>query len=259
MDLGIISKQAIVCGGSSGLGKAIAFALAREGVDITLVARTEEKLVQAAREIEAECNVAVSTIAVDLSQMEERKVLLEQCATTDILINNAGGPPVGDYLSFTREDWLSAIEANMLSAIELINTALPGMTERGFGRIINVTSHMVKAPIAMLSLSNGARAGLTGYVGGVARDVARHNVTINNLLPGQFDTDRLKHNHSKIASARQATMEEVRDRAKKDIPARRFGNPDEFGAYAAFLCSQHGGFVTGQNLLLDGGQYPGIV
>jgi 3-oxoacyl-[acyl-carrier protein] reductase len=180
------------------------------------------------------------------------------CIETDILVNNSGGPPVGDFRSITHEAWLAALEANMLSAIELINAALPGMTERRFGRIVNVTSHMVKAPVALLSLSNGARAGLTGYVSGVAREVARHNVTINNLLPGQFETERLSSNHERFARMREVTLEAFQDAAKKDIPAGRFGRPAEFGAHAAFLCSAHCGFVTGQNVLLDGGQYPGL-
>jgi 3-oxoacyl-[acyl-carrier protein] reductase len=259
MDLGIRDKSAIVCGGSSGLGKAIARALANEGAAVTLVARDAEKLKSAADELAAESGMSVNWKSIDLSNPDHRGSLHEDCETADILVNNSGGPPVGDYLSFTREDWLAALESNMLAGVELINTALPGMKERGFGRILNVTSHMVKAPVAMLSLSNGARAGLTGYVAGVARDVARYNVTINNLLPGQFDTDRLKSNHERFAGARGMPVEDFRERAKKDIPARRFGNPDEFGAYAAFLCSDLAGYVTGQNLMLDGGQYPGLI
>ena len=259
MDLGIKDRKAIVCGGSSGLGKAIARALAREGAAVTLVARDEDKLKAAAEELGAENGVPVSWKSVDLSKPENRAALHGDCESADILVNNSGGPPVGNYLSFSHDDWLAALESNMLSGIELINIALPGMKDRGFGRILNVTSHMVKAPVAMLSLSNGARAGLTGYVAGVARDVARYNVTINNLLPGQFDTDRLKSNHERFAGARGVSVDEFRERAKKDIPARRFGTPDEFGAYAAFLCSDLAGYVTGQNLLLDGGQYPGLV
>jgi len=259
MDLGIKDRTAIVCGGSSGLGKAIAQALANEGVRVTLVARDPDKLAAAAAEIEAKSGTPVTSKSIDLSDREQRAALLADCANVDILINNSGGPPVGDYLSFSREHWLAAIESNMLAAIELTNAALPGMKERGFGRIVNVTSHMVKAPIAMLSLSNGARAGLTGYVAGVARDVARYNVTINNLLPGQFDTDRLKSNHERFASARGLSVEEFREKSKKDIPARRFGEPEEFGAYAAFLCSDLAGYVAGQNLMLDGGQFPGLV
>ena len=259
MDLGIKDRTAIVCGGSSGLGKAIARALAGEGVRVTLVARDPDKLAEAAADIESASGTPVGWKSVNLGDQEARAALLADCATTDILINNSGGPPVGDYLSFSREDWLAALESNMLAAVELTNAALPGMKERGFGRIINVTSHMVKAPVAMLSLSNGARAGLTGYMAGVARDVARHNVTINNLLPGQFDTDRLKSNHERFAGARGVSVDEFRERSKKEIPARRFGAPEEFGAYAAFLCSDLAGYVTGQNLMLDGGQYPGLV
>lgn len=259
MDLKINGRKAIVCGGSSGLGKAIARALSHEGVLVTLVARDRARLDTAAAEIEAESGCPVQTLAVDLSDAGDRAQLLPRCAETDILVNNSGGPPLGDYLALTREDWLAAIESNMLSAIELINAALPGMKERQFGRILNVTSHMVKAPVALLSLSNGARAGLTGYVSGVARDVARHNVTINNLLPGQFDTDRLKSNHKRFAETQGITVEALQERAKRDIPARRFGQPDEFGAYAAFLCGARSGFVTGQNVLLDGGQYPGLI
>ena len=259
MDLGISGKKAVVCGGSQGLGKAIAVALAQAGVEILLVSRTEEKLEACAKEISSLADASVAWRAADLAQASERAALLERIASSDILINNSGGPPVGDYLSFSREDWLDAIESNMLPGIEFINAALPGMTERRFGRIINVTSHMVKAPVAMLSLSNGARAGLTGYVGGVARDVARHNVTINNLLPGQFDTDRLRSNQQKLADAYDMSFEKVRERSAKEIPAQRFGNPEEFGAYAAFLCSAYAGFITGQNLLMDGGHYPGLI
>ena len=259
MNLDMEDRKAIVCGGSSGLGLAIASALAGEGADVMIVARDPDKLAASSAAIEARTGRPVRWCSVNLSDAGERAGLLPECADVDILVNNSGGPPVGDYLSFTREDWLAAIESNMLSAIELINTSLPGMKERSFGRILNVTSHMVKAPVAMLSLSNGARAGLTGYVSGVARDVARYNITINNLLPGQFDTDRLKSNHERFAARRGVPLEEFRENAKKDIPARRFGRPEEFGAYAAFLCSPHCGFVTGQNLMLDGGQYPGLI
>lgn len=259
MDLGITGRKALVCGGSSGLGKAIATALSREGVAVTIVARDEAKLAASAADVEAQSGHPVGWLSVDMADAGARAQLLPRCAEADILINNSGGPPVGDYLSFSRQDWLAALESNMLSAIEMINAALPGMKERRFGRILNVTSHMVKAPVAMLSLSNGARAGLTGYVSGVARDVARYNVTLNNLLPGQFETDRLRSNHARFAAARGVTVEEFQNRARSDIPARRFGRPEEFGAYAAFLCGETCGFVTGQNLLLDGGQYPGLI
>ncbi|HEY5645775.1 MAG TPA: SDR family oxidoreductase [Pseudomonadales bacterium] len=259
MDLGISGRRAVVCGGSSGLGKAIASALSHEGVGVTIVARDAAKLDAAAAEIGGSSGVAVDTLAVDLSDRGARAGLAERCQAVDILINNSGGPPVGDFRKLSHDDWLKAIESNMLSAIELINAALPGMCERRFGRILNVTSHMVKAPVSMLSLSNGARAGLTGYVSGVARDVAADNVTINNLLPGQFETERLRSNHERFAAARGMTVEAFQAGSKKGIPAKRFGRPEEFGAYAAFLCSDLSGFVTGQNLLLDGGQYPGLL
>lgn len=258
MDLGISGRQAIVCGGSSGLGKAIATALAREGVNVTIVSRNTERLEQAAAEIERATTHAVAFEPADLSDPDARARLHPICAVTDILINNAGGPPVGDFRKLTRQDWLAALDTNMLAAVELTGAALDGMVERRFGRILNITSHMVKSPAAMLSLSNGARAGLTGYVCGIAREVAGSNVTINNLLPGQFATDRLRSNHEKFAAARGASLEDFRDRALRNVPARRFGEPAEFGAWAAFLCSAHAGFMTGQNLLLDGGQFPGL-
>ena len=259
MDFGIKGRQAIVCGGSAGLGRAIASALSWEGVEVLIAARTEDRVRNAAAEISKNSGCKVDFIAVDVSTEEARAKLLSRCPKPDILINNAGGPPVGNFRSLTRDDWIKALDANMLSAIDLINSTLDSMIEAEFGRIVNITSHMVKAPMAMLSLSNGARAGLTGYVGGIAREIARHNVTINNLLPGQFDTDRLKSNHQNFAKGRNVSLEEAQDRFVQQVPARRFGDPDEFGAYAAFLCSSHAGFVTGQNLMVDGGQYPGLL
>lgn len=258
MDLGIAGRSAIVCGGSAGLGRAIASALAQEGVDVLIVARDPDRLRKTATEISNESGIEVDTLAVDLSDHASRKGLFDRCKTTDILINNAGGPPVGDFRKLSRNDWMKALDTNMLGAIDLITASLDGMIERQFGRILNVTSHMVKAPVAMLSLSNGARAGLTAYVSGVAREVARDNVTINNLLPGQFNTDRLKSNHEKFAQAQNIELAAAQDNFRSAVPAKRFGEPAEFGAYAAFLCSAHSGFVTGQNLMLDGGQYPGV-
>ena len=258
MDLGITGKSAIVCGGSSGLGKAIANALSHEGVNVTIVARDENKLKAAADEISNSSSTPVDHLSIDLSNREARQEIVSRCSNIDILVNNSGGPPVGDYKSFNHDDWMAALDANMLCAIELINASLAGMTTRKFGRILNVTSHMVKAPVAMLSLSNGARAGLSGYVGGVARDVARHNITINNLLPGQFETDRLKSNHEKFAGKKSISVEAFQEKSKRNIPAGRFGQPEEFGDYAAFLCGANSGYVTGQNIMLDGGQYPGL-
>ncbi len=259
MDLGIKGKTAMVCGGSSGLGKAIARSLSHEGVQVLIVARDEKKLQQCADEISATSGTAVDCLSVNLATPDGRKALLGRCSDIDILINNSGGPPIGDYRSITRDDWLAALDANMLAAVELINASMPGMIDRKFGRILNVTSHMVKAPVALLSLSNGARAGLTGYVSGVAREVAVHNVTLNNLLPGQFETERLRSNHEKFAGNMNIPLEDFQDRSKRNIPAGRFGRPEEFGEYATFLCGVNSGFVTGQNIMLDGGQYPGLL
>jgi 3-oxoacyl-[acyl-carrier protein] reductase len=259
MDLGIAGRRAIVCGASKGLGRGCAEALAREGVHVWLVARSEEALAQTAREIAAQGGARVATVCADVASEDGRSAILAACPDPDILINNAGGPPMGDFRSWTREDWIRALDANMLSAIELIRATLDGMIERRFGRVVSITSHMVKSPVAFLGLSNGARAGLTGFIGGLARDVAAHNVTLNNLLPGAFDTDRLRSNQEKLAAGRKLPVEELRDRMREQIPARRFGTSEEFGAACAFLCSAHAGYITGQNLLLDGGQYPGLL
>ena len=259
MDLGIAGRSAIVCGASAGLGRGVASALAREGVTVFIAARDEERLRQAAGEIAKECGGTVHSIASDVTTDAGRDALLAACPSPDILINNAGGPPPGDFRTWSREDWIKAIDVNMLSAIMLIRSTIDGMIARRFGRIVNITSHMVKQPVGILGLSNGARSGLTGFVGGLARDVARHNVTVNNMLPGQFDTDRLRSNHTKFAAVQKIDVEQYRERSLSQIPARRFGTPSEFGAMCAFLCSAQGGFITGQNILLDGGQYPGLL
>jgi 3-oxoacyl-[acyl-carrier protein] reductase len=259
MDLGIAGKTAIVCGGSAGLGRGAAAALAKDGVTVFIAARDEERLKRAAREIASDTNGAVHTVVADVTTDAGRDAVLSACPKPDILINNAGGPPPGDFRSWSREDWIKALDANMLSAIMLIKTTVDGMIERRFGRIINITSHMVKQPMGVLGLSNGARAGLTGFVGGLARDIARHNVTVNNVLPGQFDTDRLKSNQTKFAALQKIDVEKFREQARSQIPARRFGEPAEFGAMCAFLCSAHAGYITGQNILLDGGQFPGLL
>jgi 3-oxoacyl-[acyl-carrier protein] reductase len=185
--------------------------------------------------------------------------VLAACPAPDILVNNAAGPPPGDFRAWTRDDWLKAIDANMLSAIFFIKATLDGMVERRFGRIVNITSHMVKEPAAILGLSNGARAGLTGFVGGLSREVARHNVTMNNVLPGQFDTDRLRSIHERSAKAAGTELEAFRERQRSLVPARRFGEPAEFGHVVACLCAAQAGFITGQNILLDGGQYRGLM
>jgi 3-oxoacyl-[acyl-carrier protein] reductase len=259
MDLGIAGRKAIVCGGSAGLGRGVAEALADDGVEVLLVARDEARLARAAEEIAQGRSGKVAWVAADVTTEDGRAAALEACPAPDILINNAGGPPPGDFRAWSREDWLKAIDANMLSAIFLIKATLDGMIARRFGRVVNITSHMVKQPAGFLGLSNGARAGLTGFVGGLARDVARHDVTLNNVLPGQFDTDRLRSNHERFAKAAEVDVATLRARARSQIPADRFGDPAEFGAACAFLCGAKAGFITGQNLLIDGGQFPGLL
>ncbi|WP_439814348.1 SDR family oxidoreductase [Zavarzinia sp. CC-PAN008] len=259
MDLGIRGRRAIVCGGSAGLGRGTATALAADGVDVLIAARDPERLTTTAQEIEAQTGTPVRTISADVTTEAGRKAVLEACPQPDILINNAGGPPPGDFRDWDREAWIKALDNNMLSAIFLIQAVIDGMIARRFGRIVNITSHMVKQPVAILGLSNGARAGLTGFCGGLARDVAQHGVTINSVLPGQFDTDRLRSNHQKMAGARGVPLEKFQDAQRAQIPARRFGTAEEFGAACAFLCSVQAGYITGQNLLLDGGQFPGLL
>jgi 3-oxoacyl-[acyl-carrier protein] reductase len=259
MDLGISGRKAIVCGGSAGLGRAVATALAADGVQVLIAARDPERLKATAMAIGEETGNAPRWVSADVASEEGRAALLDACPSPDILINNAGGPPPGDFRNWSRADWIKALDANMLSAIDLIRQTIDGMIERRFGRIVSITSHMVKAPSGMLGLSNGARAGLTGFVGGVARDVAQYGVTLNNVLPGQFDTDRLKSNQRAFAAARHLEFDDARESFMRQIPARRFGDPREFGAACAFLCSAHAGFITGQNLLLDGGQFPGLL
>ena len=259
MDLGISGRKAIVCGASAGLGRATAAALAADGVEVWLAARGTERLADTAAEIAYDSGVKVRTVAADVTTEAGREAVLAACPDPDILINNAGGPPPGDFRTWSREDWIEALDANMLSAIFMIKATVDGMIARKFGRIVNITSHMVKQPVAILGLSNGARAGLTGFVGGLARDVAAHNVTINCVLPGQFNTDRLKSNHQHFADTTHRELADVQAGARKAIPAGRFGDPAEFGAMCAFLCSAKSGYITGQNILLDGGQFPGLL
>jgi 3-oxoacyl-[acyl-carrier protein] reductase len=259
MELGIAGKTALVCAASRGLGYGCAEALVREGVDVTIVARDAAKLAEAETGLRALRGGKVQAVRADVTTPDGRAAMLAACPQPDIVVNNAGGPPPGDFRAWDRATWLAALDANMLAPIELIKATLDGMLERGFGRIVNITSHMVKEPIAMLGLSNGARAGLTGFVGGLAREVVARGVTINNMLPGQFDTDRLRSNHEKFAARMNVPPEEQRERARNSVPARRFGTPAEFGATCAFLCSAHAGFITGQNILLDGGQYRGLM
>jgi 3-oxoacyl-[acyl-carrier protein] reductase len=258
MDLGISGRKAVVCGASAGLGFAVAKALVSDGVDVTIVARDLTRLSAAAEKIHSATGRAPNVVVADVTTDEGRKAIQAAQPSPDILLNNSGGPPLGDFRNWSREDWVQALDANMISAIMLIKAFIDGMTERHFGRIVNITSLVVKQPVRMLGLSNGARAGLTGFVSGLAREVVRHNVTINNILPGQFDTDRLKSNHKRFAERQKMDYEEMRDRARKQVPARRFGDPDEIGALCAFLCSERAGFITAQNFVIDGGEYPGV-
>jgi len=259
MDLGIAGRRAIVCGGSAGLGRACATHLAADGVKVVIVARDANRLAKTALEITTETGGDVDFVAADVTTDAGREAALAKCPAPDILINNAGGPPPGDFRAWGREEWIKAIDSNMLASIFFIKATLDGMIERKWGRIVNITSHMVKQPAAILGLSNGARAGLTGFVGGLARDVARHGVTINCVLPGQFDTDRLRSNQQRAADASGAELSTVQASARRRIPAGRFGTPDEFGAMCAFLCSGRAGYITGQNILLDGGEFPGLL
>ncbi|MCL4768556.1 MAG: SDR family oxidoreductase [Hyphomicrobiaceae bacterium] len=259
MDLGIGGKSAIVCAASKGLGKGCAAALAREGVALTICARGKEALEATAGELRALGASPVTAVVCDVTTDEGRRALLAACPHPDILVNNAGGPPPGDFKDFSLEDWRRAVEGNMLAPIALIHATVYGMMERGFGRILNITSASVKAPIPTLELSNGARCGLTGAVAALARKTVRRNVTINALLPGPFDTDRLRSTSHKIAEARGQTFEAVHEARKGEVPAQRFGTPDEFGATAAFLCSAHAGYITGQNIVIDGGSFPGTM
>lgn len=257
MDLGINGRKALVCAASKGLGRGCAEALAREGVDVTIIARTESALRQTADEIGRLAGRTVHCVACDITTEEGRAVALAACPDPDILVNNAGGPPPGNFRQWDRATWLRAIDANMLTPIELIKATIDAMIARRFGRIVNITSSAVKAPIDVLGLSNGARSGLTGFVAGLARNVARHNVTINNLLPGQFDTDRLRATMEGRAKAAGKPLEDVRRAAMEAIPAGRFGSAQEFGTLCAFVCSAQASYLVGQNLLLDGGNFPG--
>lgn len=257
MDLGIAGRNALVCGASRGLGKACAFALAREGVNVTLAARTKNALDAAGAEIGAAAKVKVVTVAADLTTPSGRTAAFAACPQPDILINNSQGPLPGDFHDWTRDDWIAALDDMMLGPIDMIRRAIDGMTARGFGRIVNIVSRSVRIPQAELGLSNGARAGLVGFAAGLSRQVAAHNVTINNLLPGIFDSDA-QHRHIRGMLAETGkTFEQLFAERAAASTAKRYGNPAEFGAYCAYLCSVHAGYITGQSLLIDGGSYPG--
>lgn len=253
MDLGIKGKRALVCAGSKGLGRGCAMALAEAGVDLILNARGDAALQATAADIRSTYGVQVTTIAADITSQAGRAQVLAVAGVVDILITNAAGPPPGIWSDWTRDDFLRAIDANMLTPIALMQALLPGMIAQGWGRVVNITSQSVKAPVAQLGLSNTARAGLTGYVAGTSRQVAPMGVTINNLLPGIHDTDRATSLDTGVMAARGMTMDQARAERFATIPARRYGTAAEFGAMAAFLCSQHAGFIIGQNVLLDGG------
>jgi len=257
MDLGIKGRNALVCAASKGLGKGCALALAAEGVSLVITARGKEALEATAAEIRASTGAKVVAVAGDITTPEGRAAALAACPQPDILVNNAGGPPPGDFRNWSREDWIKALEANMLAPIELIKATVDGMIARKFGRIVNITSGAVKMPVPELGLSNGARTGLTGFVAGIARQTVAHNVTINGLLPGPFDTDRLRGNFVFNAKKLGKTVEELAKARAEANPAKRFGSIEEFGAACAFLCSAHAGYITGQNLLIDGGAFPG--
>ena len=259
MDLGIAGRKALVCAASKGLGKACAFSLAREGVEVTILARTRETLEATAAEIRAKTGAEVTAIAGDITTEAGRTAALKVCPDPDILVNNAGGPPPGDFREWGQEEWFKALNNNMVTPILLIKATVDGMMARKWGRIVNVTSGAVKAPIWNLGLSNGARAGLTGFVAGLARQTVKHNVTINNLLPGSFDTDRLRDNVRFQAQKLGKPFEEHYAQLKANNPAGRIGDPAEFGEACAYLCSAQAGFITAQNILLDGGAYPGAL
>jgi 3-oxoacyl-[acyl-carrier protein] reductase len=259
MDLRLQGKWAVVCGASKGLGFACAQALADEGVNLVINSRTPDSLEQAAKSLRDSSGVKVIAVAADISSPQAQAQVLAAAPQVDILITNAGGPPPGDFRDFDRADWIKAVEQNMITPIELIKAVVDAMMAREFGRIVNITSTSVKAPVDGLCLSNGARAGLTGFVAGVSREVASHNVTINNLLPGKFNTDRLRNNIAKRAANNGRTLEEELEFQAASIPAGRIGVPPEFGHACAFLCSSQAGYITGQNLVIDGGTYRGVL
>jgi len=259
MDLGIAGKKAIVCAASKGLGKGCAMALARNGAEVFVTARTEDLLRASAEEIAGATGAKVTPVAGDITTRAGRAAVLDACPEPDILVNNAGGPPPGDFREWDEDDWQAACNANMITPIMLIKATVDGMIARGFGRIVNITSSSVKMPIPQLGLSNGARAGLTGFVAGLARQTVEHGVTINNILPGRFDTDRMNSGLRNTAQKTGKAYEEVREASRAQIPARRFGDPAEFGELCAFICSAQASYITGQQFLIDGGLYPGTL
>jgi len=257
MDLGLAGRKAIVCASSRGLGKACARALAEAGCEVVINGRDRKTLAATAAELSKLTGAKIIAVAADVATADGQKALLAACPQPDILVNNNAGPPLRDFRELSRQQMIDGVTANMIVAVELIQKVIDPMLARKFGRIVNITSGAVKAPLAGLDLSSGARAGLTAFLAGVARTVADKNVTINNILPGAFDTDRLRGTLSKAAEQKGKSIAQVAADRINTIPARRFGDPAEFGAVAAFLCSSHAGYITGQNLLIDGGSFPG--
>ena len=257
MDLGLSGRKAIVCASSRGLGKACATRLAEAGCEVVLNGRNETTLAATAAEIAKATGAKVTAAAADVASPDGQRALLAACPAPDILINNNAGPPVRDFRELTRQQMLEGVTANMVVAIELIQKVIDGMADRRFGRIVNITSGSVVAPLAGLDLSSGARAGLTAFLAGVARTVADKNVTINNLLPGAFDTDRFRSNIEATSKKRGISYDALFAERVATVPAKRIGQPDEFGAVCAFLCSAQAGYITGQNILIDGGAFPG--
>ena len=257
MDLGIRGRKALLSGASRGLGHACAHALAAEGVEITIVARTKDVLERAGAEIAKATGAKVTTVAGDITTKEGRDAALAACPQPDILVNNADGPVPGDFRDWSRDDWIAALDTMMLSHIEMMRRTVDGMIERGFGRIVNIVSRSVKTPQLELGLSNGARSGLVGFVGGLARQTVARGVTINNLLPGIFDSDAQRRHIEGMLEMTGKSFDQIwRERAAAN-PAKRYGDPKELGALCAFLCSANAGYITGQNLVIDGGSYPG--
>lgn len=256
MDLGLRNKKAIVCASSRGLGRGCAEALAQAGCDVVINGRDEAVLDATRQHLMSRYQVTVTPVAADVSTPRGQRQLLAACPDPDILVNNNGGPPRRDYTELNREALLEGVTQNFVTPIELLQAVAPGMQERGFGRIVNITSMSVKMPIEGLDLSSGARAGLTAFLAGVARQLAPHGITVNNLLPGKMDTDRLKGGFERAAAQSGKSLEKVREEQALEVPSRRFGTAEEFGQTCAFLCSQYAGYITGQNILMDGGYYP---
>jgi 3-oxoacyl-[acyl-carrier protein] reductase len=257
MDLGIAGRKAIVCASSRGLGQATAFRLAEAGCEVVVNGRDKVRTEATAAEIAKKTGAKVIAVVADVATKEGQDALFAAMAEPDILVNNNAGPPFRDFMELDRQKMIDGVVGNMIVAIELIQRAVPSMKAKKFGRIVNITSGSVKMPIGGLDLSSGARAGLTAFLCGVARQIAPHGITINHVLPGSFDTDRLTHNMETVAKNQNITVDQARTNRAKTVPAGRFGNPDEFGAACAFLCSSHAGYITGQNLLIDGGVFPG--